>query len=68
MSNIISFNEYREKHTPHLVGEVVCLKCLHRYIVCYPETTLLKELECGKCGEVGYIIATGQIIEEEGEE
>ena len=67
MADIKSFNDYKEEHTPHLVHEAVCLKCLYRFIVCYPEKTLLKELECGNCGEVGYVIATGQIIEE-GEE
>lgn len=67
MADIKSFNDYIEEHTPHLVHEAVCLKCLYRFIVCYQEKTLLKELECGNCGEVGYVIATGQIIEE-GEE
>lgn len=45
---------------PHLVSEVVCLKCLHRWIAVYPAQTLLKQLECGKCGEKGYVIKTGQ--------
>lgn len=67
MADIKSFNDYKEEHIPHLVHEAICLKCLYRFIVCYPEKTLLKELECGNCGEVGYVIATGQIIEE-GEE
>lgn len=65
MDKIMDFNEYKEEHTPHLVHEAVCLKCFHRFIVCYPEKTLLKELECGNCGEVGYVIATGQEISEE---
>ena len=48
---------------PHEVSEVICLKCLYRWIAVYPETTLLKELQC-PCGEVGYVIKTGQTIEE----
>lgn len=67
MADVKDFAEYKENNTPHLVHEAICLKCLYRFIVCYPEKTLLKELECGNCGEVGYVIATGQIMEE-GEE
>ena len=44
---------------PHIVCEVICLKCHHRWVAVYPEETLLKELEC-PCGEVGYVIKTGQ--------
>lgn len=51
-----------EDNQPHEVSEVICLKCLKRWIAVYPEKTLLKQLEC-KCGEVGYIIKTGQNIE-----
>ena len=61
---IRKFSDYVDEHTPHLVHEAVCLKCLYRFIACYPEKTLLKELECGNCGEVGYVIATGQEIDE----
>ena len=46
------------------VSELICLKCLHRWIGVYPQETLLKELEC-KCGEVGFVIKTGQTIQEE---
>ena len=52
-----------EDNLPHEVSELICLKCLNRWIGVYPEKTLLKDLEC-KCGEVGYVIKTGQIIEE----
>ena len=43
------------------MGSVNCLKCFHRWIGVYPEYTLLKDLEC-KCGEVGYVIKTGQTV------
>ena len=48
---------------PHQVCEVICLRCLKRWIAVYPEKTLLKELECS-CGEVGYVIKTGQEMED----
>ena len=42
--------------------EVICLKCLHRWIACFPQEVLLKELECPE-GHVGYAIKTGQTLE-----
>lgn len=50
-----------ESNLPHEVSEVVCLKCLKRWIAVYPTGTWLKDLQC-KCGEVGYVINTGQIM------
>lgn len=47
---------------PHEVAELICIKCLHRYIGVYPQATLLKDLECENCGK-GFIIKTGQTIE-----
>lgn len=60
----MDFQSYKEEHTPHIVQEVVCLKCLFRWIAVRPQTTWLKELEC-KCGNKGYVIATGQELEAE---
>ena len=54
---IVNIDDYR----PHEVSELICLKCFRRWIGVYPEYTLLKDLEC-KCGEVGYIIKTGQTL------
>ena len=59
MDNVVDIWE----RMPHLISEVVCLKCLHRWIAVYPEKTLLKQLECGNCGSIGYVIKTGQEIE-----
>lgn len=53
-----------EEYLPHEVSEVICLKCLHRWIAVYPSQTLLKELEC-ECGEIGFVIKTGQTIPED---
>lgn len=46
------------------VSELICLMCLHRAIHVYNTSTMLKDLEC-KCGKVGYLINTGQIITED---
>ena len=56
-NNIVNIDDYRS----HEVSELICLKCFHRWIGVYPESTLLKDLEC-KCGEVGYVIKTGQTV------
>lgn len=63
--NVINFNDYKDENTPHIVQEVICLSCLHRWIAVRPEGTLLKDLECPHCGKVGYVITTGQEIQEE---
>lgn len=52
-----------EAYLPHEVSEVICLKCYRRWIAVYPKDTLLKQLEC-KCGEVGYVIKTGQTLDD----
>lgn len=59
MSNIVDISA----NLPHLVCEVIDLKCHHRWIAVYPEKTLLKELECPNCGAVGFVIKTGQEID-----
>ena len=47
----------------YTISEVICVKCGHRWIAVRPEKTLLKDLECKNCGK-GYVIETGQTIEE----
>lgn len=59
MGEVIDINDKE----PHEVSELICLKCLNRWIGVYPQKMLLKQLEC-RCGEVGYVIKTGQTIEE----
>ena len=51
-----------EENLPHKVSEVVCVKCGKRWISVRPEKTLLKELECPKCGR-GFVIETGEEME-----
>lgn len=55
-----------EVNLPHEVAELICLKCLHRWIGVYPESVLLKDIEC-KCGAIGYVIKTGQTLSEQGD-
>ena len=52
-----------EENLPHETAELICLKCLNRAIHAYPSSVLLKDLEC-KCGEVGYLIKTGQTLDD----
>ena len=42
------------------VSEVICLKCLYRWIAARPTETRLNELECPMCGNKGYAIETGE--------
>lgn len=51
-----------EANLPHSVSEVICLKCLDRWIAVYPtESNILKKFEC-KNGHIGFVIKTGQEI------
>ena len=49
---------------PHKVSEVICINCKHRWIAVRPTRTLLKSLECPKCGKQGFVIETGEVINE----
>lgn len=60
MSNVVDISA----NEPHLVSEVIDLKCHHRWIAVYPERTLLKQLECPNCGAIGFVIKTGQELED----
>jgi len=55
--------EKKAENEPHEVAELICLKCFDRAIHIYPEKTPLKNLQC-RCGEVGYLIKTGQTLKE----
>lgn len=52
---------YIENNIEHEVAELICLKCHRRWIGVYPSELLLKEIEC-PCGEIGYVIKTGQTL------
>jgi hypothetical protein len=51
-----------EDEKPHVVSEVICVKCLYRWISVRQLKTLLKHLECPNCGQ-GYVIETGENVE-----
>ena len=51
-----------EENMPHKVSEVMCVNCKHRWIAVRPTNTLLKNLECPQCGLQGYVIETGEVI------
>lgn len=53
-----------DANKPHEVSECMCVKCLRRWIDVRPEGTLLKDLVCPGCGLTGYVICTGQTIDE----
>ena len=57
---IVDINE----NTPHRVSEVICVKCAYRWLAARPVATLLKDLECPWCGKQGFVIETGEIINE----
>lgn len=57
-AGVVDIDDYRMAK----VSEVACMKCLHRWLACRPEDTLLKSLECPNCHEQGYAIETGEII------
>lgn len=48
---------------PHEFYESICMKCLDRVITVSLVGCLLKDLECGKCHSVGFLIKTGQGME-----
>ncbi len=54
-----------EEYWPHVVSEVICVRCLKRWISVRPEGTKLKDLQCPKCKRAGYVIETGEDLEED---
>lgn len=55
MAHEVDINE----NIPHKVSEVVCLKCLYRWIATRPVGVRLRQLECPSCMCQGYVIETG---------
>lgn len=63
-NNIVDLDNYRDsKHDGWLVQDLICLKCHHRHISVHPDIAKLRFMQCPKCGQVGFIVATGQILE-----
>ncbi len=61
MTKVIDIAE----NTPHKVSVVICLGCLKRFVSVRPVKTLLKDLECPQCHKRGFVIETGETIDEE---
>ncbi len=59
-SKIVDINE----NIHHRVSEVICVKCAYRWFAVRTVNTLLKDLECPWCGKQGFVIETGEIINE----
>lgn len=53
-----------DDNRPHKVSEVICLKCLYRWVAVRPVGTPLKNLQCPKCGYM-CAIETGEEIADE---
>lgn len=53
-----------EENMPHKVSEVICVKCLKRWIAVRLCSSKLKDLECVGCHQQGYVIETGEVFEE----
>lgn len=51
-----------DSNRPHTVSELICLRCYKRWIAVYPTYSNLINFQCPKCGEVGFVINTGQEI------
>jgi hypothetical protein len=53
-----------DANLPHSISEVICLKCLKRWIAIYPShTNILKKFEC-KNGHIGFVIKNGQDLDD----
>ena len=65
MSKALNLDEYRDSKYKGkwLVQNLICLKCRHRHISVHPDIAKLRFMQCPNCGQVGFIIATGQALE-----
>lgn len=55
----------QENRTIYKVSEVICIKCCNRWISVRPKETLLKQIYCPNCNKEGYIIETGEDLDNE---
>jgi len=54
-----------EEKMPHKVSEVMCVRCVRRWIDVRPVGVQLKELMCPGCGQTGGVIETGEEIDDQ---
>jgi len=50
-----------DERRPHVVSELICVKCFKRWVGVRPEGVFLRDLECENCG-AGYAIETGERV------
>ena len=62
---MLDINKYKESKLPHVVSEVICVRCFERWYAVRPAETLLKDMICLNCLTVGGVIETGEILEGE---
>lgn len=65
MDKTLNFVDYVAEHMPHNTAELICVRCLTRWIGVWPATIDLVDLICPHCNTRGAIITTGQILEDE---
>jgi hypothetical protein len=51
------------RNEPHVVSEVICVKCIHRWIAVRQKDVMLKHIYCSTCAP-GYVIETGEVIQD----
>jgi hypothetical protein len=52
--------QYATENQPYRNEELICVKCFHRGIHIWPQSTLLRDLECPTCNKSGALILTGE--------
>lgn len=52
-----------EQRIPHTVSEVMCVRCVRRWVSVRPEAVKLKELVCPCCEQAGAAVETGERID-----
>lgn len=62
LPKVVNIQDVKESLLPHVVSEVICVHCCHRWVAARPEGTLLRSLECPNCGP-GAVIETGECID-----
>ena len=58
--DIDEVRQMMDEHEEVVLAELICLKCLHRWVGVYPLEVALKDLHCAGCDATGYVIETGQ--------
>lgn len=53
-----------EDQQPHKVSEVICVHCGKRWICVRPKSVALAVIKCPECTNQGYVIETGETLNE----